>query len=206
MTTLYFHPLASYCWKVLIALYESDADFVPKNVDLADAQQRAELERLWPIGRFPVLRDGDRVIAESTTILEHLASAHSSARWLIPPAIANEVRALDRFFDLHVHEQMQKIVDDRLRPSDSKDPLGVSRARARLSIVYPMIEQRIGTWAAGDAFTMADCSAAPALYYAAKVQPLEQPKLEAYLQRLTERPSFARVLAEAAPYAHFFPE
>ncbi len=202
MITLHLHPLASYCWKVLIGLYETETPFTPNVVDLSEATQRAALMRLSLFGKFPVIEDGDEVVAESTTILERFPA-------LIPDAIAAEVRARDRFFDLYVHTPMQKIVDDRIRPEDSKDPLGVSRARDTLRVAYHVIERTMAdrrTWAAGETFTMADCSAAPALYYANEVAPLDaHPHTRAYLDRLKARPSFARVLDEAAPYFQMFP-
>jgi glutathione S-transferase len=206
MLTLHLHPLASYCWKVLLGLYENETPFRAQQVDLSKTEEREALQRLWPVGKFPVLTDGERVIAESTTILEYVAARHPGACELIPPTLALEVRAMDRFFDLNVHEHLQKIVDDRLRPAESKDPLGVSRARERLGIAYGMLEGWLAqrTFAAGAQFTMADCAAGPALHYANKVQPLG-PVTLAYLQRLEARPSFVRVLREAAPYAHFFP-
>ena len=211
--TLYFHPLASFCWKVLIALYENDTAFRPQVVDLADPAARAALQALWPIARFPVLRDDarDRTIPESSIIIEYLAQHHRGPVALIPddPDLARETRLADRFHDLYVHEPMQKIVGDRLRPASARDPLGVAQARAQLDVAYGMIERSMtrNRWAIGDAFTMADCAAAPALYYADKVHPLGvgHPRAAAYLARLKERPSFARVLAEAAPYAHLFP-
>lgn len=199
MITLHMHPLASYCWKVLVGLYETQTPFTPNVVDLSDDAQRAALVRLSPFGKFPVIQDGTLVVTESTTILERYPA-------LIPEAIAAEVRAQDRFFDLYVHTPMQKIVDDRLRPDGSKDPLGVSRAKETLAIAYDVIEARDGTWAAGEVFTMADCSAAPALYYGNEVAPLDaHPRTRAYLERLKARPSFARVLDEAAPYFAMFP-
>jgi len=211
--TLYLHPLASYCWKVLIALYENGTPFRPQIVDLADPAARAALQALWPFARFPVLRDEvrDRTVPESTIIIEYLARHHPGPVALIPddPEAARDVRFADRFYDLYVHEPMQTIVGDRLRPADARDPHGVGRARALLDVAYAMIERELAarTWAAGDAFTMADCAAAPALHYADRVHPLGErhPHATAYLRRLEARPSFARVLAEARPYAHLFP-
>jgi glutathione S-transferase len=160
-----------------------------------------------------VLRDDDRgrTIPESSIIIEYLARHHPGRVALIPddPEVARETRLADRFQDLYVHEPMQKIVGDRLRPADAHDPHGVARARAQLDVAYGMLEQSMASrrWAVGDVFTMADCAASPALYYANKVQPLgdRHPHTVAYLNRLVQRPSFARVLAEAAPYAHMFP-
>jgi glutathione S-transferase len=211
--TLYFHPLASYCWKVLIALYESETPFEPRVVDLSQESERTALTKLWPLTKFPVLVDdaNGRVVPESTIIIEYLATHRAGAAALVPgdADAALEVRLLDRFFDQQVHEPMQKHVSDKLRPADSRDPYGVQQAHAQLEQAYEFLEQRLNerTWAAGAAFTLADCAAAPALYYADRVHPLTpaRPKLSAYLQRLHARPSFARTFAEAQPFLHFFP-
>jgi glutathione S-transferase len=211
--TLYLHPLASYCWKVLIALYENDTPFRPQLVDLSDPAARAALESLWPFARFPVLRDDarDLIVPESTIIIEYLARHRPGPVALLPaePDAARDVRLADRFFDLYVHEPMQTIVGDRLRAPGLRDPHGVARARALLDVAYGMIERDMAArrWASGDLFTMADCAAAPALHYADRVHPLgaRHPHAVAYLRRLEARPSFARVMAEAAPYAHLFP-
>jgi glutathione S-transferase len=212
--TLYYHPLSSYCQKVVVALYESGTPFTPKLVNLGDAADRAAFVKLWPIGKFPVLRNEDRglTIPESTIIIEHLAQNHPTAAALVPsdPGLALRVRAQDRFFDLHVHNQMQAIVGDRLRPADNKDPFGVTQARARLDTAYDVIERDMAlkTWAVGEDFTMADCAAAPALFYANLVQPFgaTHPHLAGYFARLSERPSFKRVVEEAKPYFKFFPQ
>jgi glutathione S-transferase len=209
---LYMHPLASFCWKALIALYESEVEFSPIVVDLGDAQARAAFLAVWPIGKFPVLRDGTQIIPESTLIIEHLALHHAGPAQLVPadPDVALQVRLRDRFYDLHVHEHMQKIVGDRIRPAGKQDPHGVEHARTSLATAYGMIEREMTgkTWAIGDVFTMADCAAAPALYYANKVQPFgaAHANIAAYLARLQARPSFARVLREAEPYFAMFPQ
>ena len=211
--TLYFHPLSSYCMKVLTALYESGTPFTPKSVNLQDEAERAALLKLSPIGKFPVLRDEDRdiTVPESTIIIEHLAQHHPAAASLVPsdPALALRTRAQDRFFDLYVHNQMQAIVGDRLRPAGAKDPTGVTQARARLATSYDMVERDMATktWSAGAQFTMADCAAAPALNYANMAVPLGYafPHLSAYLARLKERPSFARALKEAEAYLSLLP-
>jgi glutathione S-transferase len=217
--TLYYHPLSSYCQKVVVALYESGTPFEPKLVNLGDAAERATFVRLWPIGKFPVLRDEDRglTIPESTIIIEYLAQHHAAAATLVPsdPDLALRVRALDRFFDLCVHSRMQAIVGDRLRPADSKDPFGVADARAKLGTAYDVIERDLAAktsaskpWTAGDSFTMADCAAAPALFYANLVQPFgaTHPHLAGYFARLSERPSFKRAVEEAKPYFNLFPQ
>ena len=212
--TLYFHPLASYCHKALIALYENDTPFTPNIVDLSNESERAALLKLWPIGKFPVLRDDARnqTIPESTVIVEYL-DRHYPGRTQFIPADADSAwptRLRDRFYDLYVHEPMQKIVGDRLRPSGKKDPHGVEEARARLRTSYRMIDDDMAaqTWAAGDAFSLADCAAAPALFYANEVMPFGEThkNVAAYFDRLNARPSYARVLKEAEPYFGMVPK
>jgi glutathione S-transferase len=210
---LYLHPLASYCQKVLIALYENGTVFEPVLVDLADVASSAELKRLWPIGKFPVLSDTARGVAvpESSIIIEYLERQYPGKTKLIPEGgdLAWQARLKDRFYDLHVHEPMQKIVGDRIRPAGRKDPHGVEEARAKLEIAYDMIEGEMGAkaWAMGEAFSIADCAAAPSLFYARLVLPFGGRKhLAAYFDRLAKRPSFARVTEEAKPYLAFFPK
>ena len=211
--TLHFHPLSSFCQKALVALYENDTPFEPHIVDLADEASRAALLKLWPIGKFPVLRDDarDRTIPESSIIIEYLAQHYPGRTRLVPADadLARQTRLRDRFYDLYVQEPMQKIVGDRLRPASAKDPHGVEEARARLRTAYDMIEEDMArrTWAMGDTFTMADCAAAPALFYANLVMPFADThkNAAAYFGRLMERPSFARAVAEAKPYFPLFP-
>jgi glutathione S-transferase len=169
--------------------------------------------RLWPIGKFPVLRDeaADRTIPETSIIIEYLDSQYPGRIRFIPadPKLALQTRLRDRFYDLYVHLSMQKIVGDRLRPAGKKDPHGVEEARARLQSCYGMIDKEVAgkNWAMGDAFTIADCAAAPALFYANRVTPFGEAdsNLSAYVDRLKARPSFARVLREAEPYFAMFP-
>jgi glutathione S-transferase len=207
------HPLASFCHKALIALYENDTPFHPHLVDLADQAARAAFYALWPMGRFPLLRDDARdcLVPESSIIIEYLAQHYPGKVALVPQDadLAREVRLRDRFFDLYVNEAMQKVVTDRPRPSDDHDHYGVSEARHRLRTAYDLLEKDMATrtWAMGDSYTMADCSASPALFYANMVMPLDEshPHTAAYLLRLMQRPSFERVLREAQPYMHMLP-
>ena len=210
--TLHFHPLASFCQKALVALYENDTPFTPKLVDLSSEAERAALLKLWPIGKFPVLRDDirDQTIPESSIIIEYLDRHHPGRVRFIPDDAdrAWQTRLRDRFYDLYVHEPMQKIVLDRLRPADKTDSLGVEEARTRLRTSYGMIDREMAatTWAMGDAFSLADCAAAPALFYANEVMPFGTHKnVAAYFDRLKARPSYARVLKEAEPYFAMFP-
>jgi glutathione S-transferase len=210
---LYFHPLASFCHKALIALYENRIAFEPIIVDLGDQRSAAAFRAVWPMAKMPVLRDDARncTVAESTVVVEYLDAFYAGARRLVPadPDRAWQTRMWDRVFDHYVQEPMQKIVTDRLRPAGSSDAFGVEQAKAQLREVYDLIDRQIEskTWAVGEDFTLADCSAAPALFYADTVVPFgrTQSNLTAYLDRLMARPSFARVLAEAEPYFGMFP-
>lgn len=211
--TLYLHPLASFCHKVLIALYENGTPFEASIVDFADAgSAAAHLER-WPVGKIPVLHDGGtgRVVPETSVIIEYLQHHHPGPVQLLPddPERLLDVRLWDRFYDLYVSAPMQKIVLDRIRPEGARDPHGVAEARATLDTAYAMVERQLQgrRWATGDDFTMADCSALPALFFASIVQPFgaEQRQLAAYLERLLQRPSVERVITEARPYFRFFP-
>lgn len=212
--TLHYHPLASFCWKVLIALYENGTAFEPLLVDLGDEKSRAAFAKLWPHAKFPVLQDKarDRLVPESTVIIDYLDAHYPGPVRFIPEDRdrALEVRLADRFFDTYLHEPMQKVVTDRIRPSGSHDPYGVAQARETILVSYRMIDEdmRGKEWAAGDAFTLADCAAFPALFYADKVEPLvgNYANVASYLDRLSARASVRRVLDEAGPYFRFFPE
>jgi glutathione S-transferase len=211
--TLYMHPLSSYCHKALIALYENAIVFTPQVVNLGDRQARDNFRKLWPIGKFPVLRDDarDQTIPESTAIIEYLSRHYPGPVELIPddPELAAAVRATDRFYDLHLHDPLQKIVGDKLRPADGHDPIGVSEAKERMRTALRFADGEMATrhWAVGDLFSMADCAAAAPLFFINKIMPLAQefPHVSAHLERLMKRPSYARALVEAQPYLHFFP-
>ena len=211
---LYFHPLSSFCHKVLIALYENDTPFEPHTVDLSNETSRAEFLKIWPIGKFPVLRDDakDLTIPESSIIIEYLDVHYPGRTQLVPSDAegASKVRLRDRFYDWYVHLPMQKVVGDRLRPAGSKDPYGVEDAKRQLRTALGMIEADMATktWAMGERFSMADCAAAPPLFYVNRVMPFgdTHKNAAAYLKRLMERPSYARALKEAEPYLHMFPQ
>jgi len=206
----YGHPLSSYCQKVLVALYENAIPFDYRLVAPGEPAA-ARLAELWPIRRMPLVADDGRSVVESTVIIEYLGQHHPGPVALLPddPDLALEVRFLDRVFDHYLMTPMQKIVFDCLRPADGKDPLGVADARDLLDRSYRWLEERIAgrEWAAGAAFTLADCAAAPSLFYADWVQPIgdDRPQLRAYRSRLLARPSFARAVDEARPFRHFFP-
>ncbi len=195
---LHEHPFAAYCWKALIAFYECDVRF--ERVFVGGAEDRAHLAELWPVGSIPVLVDGDRVLGESTAIVEHVTPA-------LAPGV--DARMWDRVIDGQVMTPMQKIVADALRPADSRDPYGVDEARATLDRAYALLDDRLTEgWLAGPAFTVADCAAAPALFYANVVHRWDEaahPALTAYFERLSARPSVARVIDEARPYREIFP-
>ena len=211
--TLYLHPLASFCHKVLIALYENAIPFAPHVVDLGNPVERDELKKIWPFAKFPVLRDAarGRTVPESTTIIEYLAQHYPGPSKLIPddPELAAQARAGDRFYDLNLHLPMQKVVGDKLRPADRHDPVGVEEAWRQMRTALRIADNEMATrrWAIGDHFSMADCAAGPPLFFTNLMMPLadEFPHVSAYLDRLKKRPSFARVLAEAQPYLSMFP-
>ena len=203
MVTLHYHPLSSYCQKALIGMYELGVPFEKHSVNLGDAAERAAFLAIAPLGKFPVIEEGGVAIPESTILLEHL----DRERRLFPSLAA---RASDRFWDLHVHHHVQAIVGDRLRPEGAKDPFGVAHARAKLEASYAIADRALeaAAWAAGDAFTIADCAAAPALFFARKLVPIDthaHAHRAAYFARLSARPSVARAFDEAAPFLSMFP-
>jgi glutathione S-transferase len=211
---LYFHPLSSFCQKALTAFYENDTPFERRIVDFFDEDSNAAFKKIWPIGRIPVLRDEarDRTIPESSIIIEYLALHHPGRTQLVPADadLARQTRLRDRFFDLYVNVPMQKVVTDKLRPAGKNDPHGVDEAKALLQTACRMVDEDMAarTWAMGDSFTMADCAAAPALFYADQLMPFAgtYKHAAAYLDRLMARPSFARVHEEAQPYWALFPK
>ncbi|MGN6528259.1 MAG: glutathione S-transferase family protein [Burkholderiaceae bacterium] len=208
--TLYAHPFSSYSQKVLIALFENATPFEYRVLDGTPEVQR-EFAALWPIARMPVLRDGDATVVESSIILEHLDLRHPGPLRLLPadPAQALEARFMDRFFDQYVMTPMQAIVFDHRRPAGERHPPTVSEAKAALLRAYRWLDARLAgrTWAAGEAFGLADCAAAPALFYADWVEPIppDCPNAAAYRRRLLARPSIARAVDEARPFRSYFP-
>jgi glutathione S-transferase len=210
---LYYHPLSSFCMKTLVALYENGVAFERQMVNFMDADENAAFKAMWPIRKFPVLRDeqANRLVPETSIIIEYIEQKFPGTVRLFPsdPDALREMRLRDRFFDLYVHMQMQKVITDRLRPEGSRDAFGVAEAREMLRTAYGMIDRDMAdrTWAIGEAFTMADCAAAPALFYGEMAEPFgEHRNLAAYLARLKARPSFARVLKEAEPYFKMVPQ
>jgi|HigsolmetaAR202D_1030399.scaffolds.fasta_scaffold00204_24 glutathione S-transferase len=214
---LYMHPLASYCHKVLIALYEHGTPFTPQIVNLMDAQERAKLAALWPTAKVPLLYDGKlgRAVPETSIMIEYIDRYYPGARRLIPEDFdaGLEVRLWDRLFDQYVMTPMQQIVADRLRPDGERDPRAVPDATATLHMAYDMIERHFAEpngshpWMAGADFSLADCAAAPSLFYASIVVPFppSHVRLAAYFERLMDRPSVARTIKEAQPYFDLFP-
>lgn len=206
---LFGHPFSSYTWKVLIPLYADGTEFQFRQVP-EDAATYAELKGIWPFGKFPVLVDDGEPVMETTCIIEHLQAHHRGPNvWIPDGETGRRVRFLDRFFDLHVQGNMQPAVNDALRPEGQGDAYGAELGRKSLRIAYDWLEANLpdGGWAVGDSFTLADCAAAPALFYADWVQEIgeELPKLKAYRARLLAHPEVARVVDEARPYRPYFP-
>lgn len=207
--TLYYHPLASFCWKVLIALYENGISFEKRLINLGDPADKAALEELWPFAKFPVIHDPaqQRDLAESSIIIEYLDRFWAGPQPLIPTDWdeALEVRLWDRILDNHVHGPIQQIVADRMR--DTRLDLG--RERATILTAYRMLDRHLAsrTWVGRNGFSMADCAAAPVLFYASTLEriPGELGRLVGYFERLLQRASIQRVLEEAKPYFQFYP-
>ena len=207
---LFAHPFSSYCQKAITAFYENGIPFELRMRE-PGSPWSDEFARLWPIGKFPLLREGGQVVPEATSIIEYLHAHHPGPVRLIPDDAdaALEVRRLDRFFDNYVATPQQKLVADLLRPEAERDPRGVAEARAMLDKAYAWLESRMAgrEWGAGDDFSLADCAAGPFLFYADWSHPLDGrfPKVAAYRQRLMARPAFQRCIEEARPYRAFFP-
>ena len=207
--TLYYHPLASFCHKVLIALYERGISFEKRFIDLSNEDDQAALEAVWPLRKFPVLHDAirHRNVAETSIIIEYLDQHFDGAPSLIPsdPDLALQVRLWDRIFDNHVQVPMNEIVFDRLFGRNAD----VSKWRSALDVAYEMVDEQLGAqpWICQGGFSMADCAAAPALFYAATVQPFPRAavRLQSYFDRLMERPSVRQVVEDAAPYFPLYP-
>lgn len=213
MLVLHGHPLSNFCQKAIVALYEKAAPFRLQFLDLGDEAARSRHYAMWPLGKMPVLEDeesGD-IIPEATIIVEYLEARRPGDAQLIPadPDLAWRVRLADRIFDLHMMANVGRIVGDRLRPEGQHDEIGVADARRQLATALDIVEARMADspWAIGEAFTLADCGAGPALFYADMIQPFEatHPNAWAYLQRLKARPSYARALKESEPYLHMVP-
>jgi len=208
---LLFHPFSSYCQKALVALYEYAIPFEPQVLEGPDSPASKRLATLWPIKRFPVLVDGERTVIEASCIVEYLGLRMPAPQRLIPDdvAAALEVRMMDRFFDNYVATPQQKIVFDALRPPADRDAFGVRQAREMLDTAYAWLDPLMARreWAAGERFSLADCAAAPFLFYADWTHPIgaAHPNVAAYRRRLLARPSFARAVDEARPYRKLFP-
>ena len=208
---LYAHPFSSYCQKALIALYENDTPFEFRMLAPGDELAAAEHEALWPVKRMPVLVDDGRTVVEASIIIEHLGLRHPGPVRLIPedPRAALDVRMMDGFFDNYIMTPMQKIVADSIRAAEHRDRQGVAEAREMLDTAYRWLDNATTghKWAAGDIFSLADCAAAPTLFYADWAHPIGKAfsNVRAYRRRLLARPSFARAVDEARPYRPLFP-
>ncbi len=206
---LFGHPFSSFTQKALIAVYENDIDFTFRMLE--DPATMDEFAALWPVKRFPLLLDNGHVVFEATSIIEYLQATRPGPVRLVPDGAKAgvKVRMLDRVFDLYVSGLQQKPIFDAIRPAESRDPYGVAEAKALIHTTYAWLDKELAgrEWAAGDDFTLADCAAAPALFYADwtwKI-PEEFATLKAYRERLLARPSFARCVEGGRPFRHYFP-
>lgn len=207
--TLYYHPLSSHCWKLLIALDELGAAFEPRIVNLGDATERAAYAALWPTAKIPLLMDGERAVPETAIQMEYLNHHHGGD--LLPADFEAQLQARlwDRLFDWHVMDPMQRYIAQLLRPEGERDAKAQADAVNQLGMAYDLIESRMGNhaWAAGDGFTMADCTAAPSLFYASTIRPFstEHARLKGYFERLLARPSVAKAIEQAKPFFQYYP-
>ena len=207
----YGHPFSSYCQKALIALYENDTPFKWRVISPDNAEVSTQFAALWPIKRFPLLVDGPRAMMKASIIIEYLDTHHPGPARLIPTDVqpALDARLMDRIFDNYISTPQQKIVFNALRSEADRDPHGVTQARHMLDSAYVWLDQAMAgrQWAAGDHFSLADCSAAPALFYADWTHPIPETHvhLKAYRARMLARPSFARAVDAARPYRACFP-
>jgi glutathione S-transferase len=203
------HPFSSYTQKVLIALWADGTEFEYKMLDEEHPDNFAELKRRWPFGKFPLLVDDGKTVVETTCIIDYLQAHHPGPnRWIPDGDLGLRVRFLDRFFDLYVMENMQRAGNDILRPEGSRDPYGAQHGRDSLHMAYDWLEANLDApWAAGEPFTLADCAAAPSLFYADWVEEIgpQRPKLSAYRARLLAHPIVARAVDEGRPYRPYFP-
>lgn len=208
---LHYHPLSSYCWKALIALYEKGVPFEARVVNLGDADARAAYKALWPTGKIPLLEDEGAVVPETSIMIEHLDRRYPVTIALLPsdPDAQLKARLWDRLYDAYVMTPMQRHIAQLLRPENERDARTLEETRSEIATAYGLIEERMGDhdYAAGDAFTIADCAAAPSLFYAATIVPFPEghAKLAAYFERLLARPSVARVIAQAQPFFQYYP-
>ena len=207
---LYYHPVSSYSQKALVALYEKEITFEPVVIQLMDPAARLAFRQIYPLGKVPylVLDDGTG-LGESSTIIEHIDLHFPTGTRLVPsdPDAAIRARQRERGIDLYVNDTMGKIFFDGMRAENERDPRGVRIAKETLDIMYPLMNEKLEgqQWAMGDSFSIVDCAAAPALGYARMVHPFAQyPHLSAYADRLAARPSYKRVLADAAPFMKMF--
>lgn len=206
---LYAHPFSSYCQKAIVAFYETDTPFELRHLEAPGVAE--EMAALWPLKRFPVLKDGDTTVVEATAIIEYLAATRPAAAWLVPadPVAAVEVRMMDRIFDNYVNGPQQAFIYDALRPEDQRHPASVTEAAAMFDRIYAWLDERMrgGEWATDHGFTLADCGAGPALFYADWTYPIPErfEALRAYRVRLLARPAMARAVDEARQYRSYFP-
>jgi glutathione S-transferase len=209
--TLYGHPFSSYTQKVLIALYENATPFEFRCIGPETPEHVDEWLRRWPLQKFPMLLDGERQVVETPIVIEYLQIAHPGPVKLIPddPMAALDVRFLDRVFDLHVMDAMQVAVAAKLGQVPMKSEDGLVLAKERLERAYAWLDSHLAgrTWAAGEAYTLADCAASPSLFYADWTHriPEQYANLRAYRARLLARPSFARAVDEARYFRPNFP-
>jgi glutathione S-transferase len=202
---LYYNPLSTYSQKVMIAFHEKGIAYQPEIVDLMSPEGRAAYEKVNPIGKVPFLKPSeDWMVPESTSIIEYLEDTFPDSPRLIPVAggeAARQVRFMDRMADLYLNDPVVELLFQKfgLRKQDEER---AARSRKFIAISYEHFNRRLGTqtWICAENFSMADCAAIPALFYAQVVAPFDShPNVVAYWRRAQQRPSYVKVKAEFEP-------
>ena len=205
---LYYAPLSTYCMKALAALHEKDVAFEPVFVNPMNDESWSAFKRIWPIGKIPALElDDGRLLPEASIIAEYADRVGGGEPRLIPedPDDALEVRLQDRLMDHYLNDQVVTMLFEGRKPTP--DPAVLEKASARLDAMYRVLARNLERrrWAAGDEISLADCAAAPGLFYAPRVHPFDDyPAIGDYWARLSARPAFERVAAEAQPMVERF--
>ena len=201
---LYYHPLSTYCQKVLVAIHEKGARYKPHIVDLMNPESRDEYRELYPMGKVPliVLNHGP-LIPESSIIIEYLDGLGGPRMISTDPDVARKTRFKDRFIDLYLSDSVGTLFFENRKPAEAQDAQKIETSRYRIKAAYDFLEYEISdqTWANGEDFSMSDCAAAAALLYAPDVAPYDDyPSISSYAERLSARDSVRQAREEAAPY------
>ncbi|TXC68359.1 glutathione S-transferase family protein [Sphingorhabdus soli] len=209
MLKLYGHPFSSYTWKALIALYANDTPFTFHTLDGDQPEAAAIVAAASPLGKFPLLVDGDIKIFEATAIIEYLAALNPGSASLIPAGLlaATQARMWDRVFDNYVMNIMQIAVNEAIHSPGNLDEVRIAAMEGQLDRVYDWLEAWLADYERPDHITIVECAAAPSLFYADWVYPIgpTRPRLMAWRAHLLALPEVSRCVEDARPFRHYFP-